>query len=243
MNNSQTYDILKYAVDHNEPSVWIKCLRVLMRLLEKNPNIRRVNDDFDIDEYFTSDDLSEIWKWMLDEYKYQGKYYRSRLLETDYFKNYSLFDDTSKFIQNIPTNTRRSLKYYTGIRKYVVGNKEKQLIKKCLISSYNWIIDSNSAAPTTYELKNIILLWLDAKKRFLKLPPLKQSELNEIFKKTMIPNDISIAIGDYLATIKPPKPVKQTNNETQQAGKRHRKTQKRNKRRQRQKSTRCNRIK
>ncbi len=109
-----TYDICKYAVEHNNPSIWINCINVLMRTLKTNPNIKIITDaDINLDENFSIKDLKQIWKWMLDDYQYQGKNYRSQMLETDYYHNYSLQDTPKKFAQNIPTNFSRSVKYYT----------------------------------------------------------------------------------------------------------------------------------
>ncbi len=234
MSNLSIYDILKYAVDHNEQNAWTKCLSVLMRKLEKNPNMTHVNDeDINVDEDFTLDDLKQIWKWMLDDYQYQGKYYRSQLLENDYYKNHSFFDETSKFIQNIPTNSKRSFKYYTGIGKYSIGNKEKQLIKKCLVDFYNYCLGSNYSKPHANELKPLVVMYINAKHKLSKLPPLKQSELIDIFKNTTIPNDISIAIGMYVNAqndLKKKSTNEQTNNNSklnneieQQAGRKYKK--------------------
>lgn len=217
MDNLNPYDICKYAIEHNDPSVWVTCLRILMSTLERMPNIKHLTEsDINFDEELGSDGFKEIWRWMLDEYKYQGKQYRSQMLETDYFKNYNLQDTPRQFIRNIPTNSKRSFKYYTGIMKYSVGSKEKTLIKRCLLDFYNKCLNNTTPRYYTYsiELTPLNNMYISALRALEHLPRLTQQELSEIFNQTNIPNDLSNIIGSYLGT--------------QQAGK---KTKMRNKRR------------
>ena len=190
-------------LDNNQKLSWIKCVKILYNTLKVSPFIVNSSDkipaeQFNIDTQLTTNDYKQIWKWILDEYKYHGKYYRSQILEKEYFKNYSLQDEPQKFIRNAPTNTIRTLKYYSGI----IGLKEKELINKCLVDFYNYCLGYKGDVRYAGLLTLLVYMYSNAKTVLEKKPPLNQSELDDIFKdpRLMLPEDMSKVIGEYLGS-------------------------------------------
>ena len=203
MTEISVYDILNRIIEEEPSNVWTKCINILLQTLKNNSNISKgvqklTIESLQIESYLNDNDYKEIWKWMVNKYAYDGKYYRSQLLEEKYFKNYSLENEPRKFIRNIPTNVKRSIKYYLGTTNFRIGDKEKELINMCLFDFYNMCFEIYR--PYSYELTPLVVLYTKYKNKLLFLPQLKQSELARIIEESSLPSDLADIIGKYLGT-------------------------------------------
>ena len=204
----------------NADNIWKKCFLILKNNLIQNPSLNSLTSkftQFNLEELSQNDYIS-IWKWMINEYYYQGNGYRSSLLEDHYFKNKSIQDYPRQFFKNAPTNTYRTLKSYFS--NNTIGNKEKEIINKCLIDFFNMCIGVNRRfIPYCYELKPLLTMWTVGMRRVKEEPPLTNAELeqsiNNMRQNGPIPDDIVKEIASFLKKIEPT---------TQNAGKRSRKT-------------------
>ncbi len=84
-----------------------------------------------------------------------------------------------------------------------------------MIGFYNFCLGIND--PYSRELKPLIKIYMNSKYELSHLPPLTQTELNEIMNKTSIPEDIHRIIGEYLN-------IQQAGRKTKQKHKKHNKT-------------------